>query len=208
MNDINRRVDSTLLSFADDTHISCAVRVSEDVHHLQNDLGTVYAWVNDSNMQFNEEKFEVLRYGTNQDIKDNTELYMERGMQITPNAHVKCLGIHSSDDATFQHLIMQSVKRARGMVSWVLRTFSSREVQVMLTLWKALIEPILDYCSQLWLPQKCRDIQKLEAVQRNYTRYIRGMKDLNYWNCLEALGLYSQQRRRERYRAVYTWKII
>ncbi|XP_076058674.1 uncharacterized protein LOC143035694 [Oratosquilla oratoria] len=150
---------------------------SEDVHHLQNDLDTVYAWANDSNMQFNEEKFEVFRYGTNY-----------------------------GNDATFQHHIMQTVKRAREMASWVLKTFSSRKVQVMLTLWKALIQPILDYCSQLWSPHKRRDIQNLEAVQRNYTRkHIRGMKDLNSWDRLEALCLYSQQRRRERYRAIYTW---
>ncbi|XP_076044744.1 uncharacterized protein LOC143027351 [Oratosquilla oratoria] len=196
------------MSFADDTHISRAVLESEDVHHLQNYLDTVYAWANDCNMQFNEEKFEVLRYGTNQGIKDNTEVHMERGMKITPKAHVKCLGIYLGDDATFQHHIMQIMKRARGMASWVLRTFSSREVQVMLTLWKALIQPILDYCSQLWSPHKRGDIQKLEAVQRNYTRHIRGMKDLNYWDRLEVLGLYSQQRRRERFRAIYTWKIL
>ncbi|XP_076053580.1 uncharacterized protein LOC143032597 [Oratosquilla oratoria] len=149
-----------------------------------------------------------MRYGTNQGIKDNTELHTERGIKITPKTHVKCLGIHLSDDTTFQHHITQSVKRARGMASWVLMTFSSREVQVMLTLWKAFIQPILDHCSQLWSPHKRGDIQKFEAVQRNYIRHIKGMKDLNYWDRLGALGLYSQQRRRERYRAIYTWKIL
>ncbi|XP_076028751.1 uncharacterized protein LOC143017764 [Oratosquilla oratoria] len=73
-----------------------------DVYHLQDDLNTVYAWANDSDMQFNEEKCEVLRYGTNQGIKDNTELHTDRGIKITPKTHVKCLGIHLSDDATFQ----------------------------------------------------------------------------------------------------------
>ncbi|XP_076067684.1 uncharacterized protein LOC143040475 [Oratosquilla oratoria] len=145
-----------------------------------------------SETKFNEEKFEVLRYCTNQGIKDNTELHTERGMKITPKAHVKCLGIHLGDDATFQHHITQTVKRARGLASWVLRTFSSREVQVMFTFWKAPIQPILDYCSQLWSPHKRGDTQKLEAVQRNYTKHIRGMKDLNCWDRLEALGFYGR----------------
>ena len=78
----------------------------------------------------------------------------------------------------------------------------------MLTLWKALVQPILDYCSQLWSPHKKSDIQRLEAVQRSFTKQIRGLGDLDYWDRLKALGLYSQQRRRERYRAIYTWKIL
>ena len=52
------------------------------------------------------------------------------------------------------------------------------------------------------------DIEALESVQRSYTRQTRGMKELSYWERLQRLGLYSQQRRRERYAIIYTWKII
>ena len=34
------------------------------------------------------------------------------------------------------------------------------------------------------------------------------MKDLNYWERLRSLKMYSQQRRFERYRILYTWKIM
>ena len=34
------------------------------------------------------------------------------------------------------------------------------------------------------------------------------LKCLNYWERLQSLHLYSQERRMERYRAVYTWKIL
>ncbi|XP_076066688.1 uncharacterized protein LOC143040028 [Oratosquilla oratoria] len=94
------------------------------------------------------------------------------------------------------------------MASWVLRTFSSREPQVMLTLWRALVQPTLDYCSQLWSPHEKGEIQRLEAVQRSFTRQIQGMRELNYWDRLKELNLFSQQRRRDRYRAIYLWKIL
>ncbi|KAK3878543.1 hypothetical protein Pcinc_016842 [Petrolisthes cinctipes] len=45
-------------------------------------------------------------------------------------------------------------------------------------------------------------------VQRSFTRQIRGMRDLSYWDRLMELGLYSQQRRRDRYRVIYKWKIL
>jgi hypothetical protein len=34
------------------------------------------------------------------------------------------------------------------------------------------------------------------------------MEKLNYWERLRRLGLYSLQRKRERYAILYTWKII
>ncbi|KAG0714231.1 Death-associated protein kinase 2 [Chionoecetes opilio] len=132
----------------------------------------------------------------------------ENGHDISPQPHVKCLGVHPSEDGTFKHHISVTVKKAREMAGWVLRTFTSREPEVMLTLWKSLIQPHLDYCSQLWSPHQTGAIQRLEAVQRQFTRRIWGMKGLNYWERLQRLGLYSQQRRRDRYRAIYIWKIL
>ena len=48
----------------------------------------------------------------------------------------------------------------------------------------------------------------LESVQQNFTRWISGLKDLNYWDRLQHLDLMSLQRRRERYIIIHTWKII
>ena len=45
---------------------------------------------------------------------------------------------------------------------------------------EALIQPVLDYCSQLWSPHQAGDIQQLEAVQRAFTRKITGMGSYDY----------------------------
>ncbi|KAG0719064.1 hypothetical protein GWK47_051268 [Chionoecetes opilio] len=108
----------------------------------------------------------------------------------------------------FQHQIEETIKKARRIAGWILRTFYSREEECMMTLWRALVRPILDYCSQLWSPHKAMDIQALESVQRSFTRQIRGMKELSYRERLKRLGQYSQQRRRERYSTIYIWKIL
>ena len=42
---------------------------------------------------------------------------------------------------------------------------------------------------------------------RNFTSKIDGCKDLNYWERLHQLKLYSQERRRERYQLIFLWKI-
>ena len=78
----------------------------------------------------------------------------------------------------------------------------------MLALWKQLILCDLDYCSQLWNPSKTGDIQALELLQRSYLHCISGMQGLNYWKQLGELKLYSLERRRERYIAIYIWCIV
>ena len=209
MGDIGQRMeDSTLSSFADDTSVSRAITSAADVTHLQQDLNLVYDWATRNNMQFNKDKFELLRHGVAQDIKEETKIMTEGGREITPRQHVKCLGVFLSEDCSFQHHIAETVKKAKGMAAWILRTFATREPEVMLTLWRALVQPILDYCSQLWSPHKRGDIQRLEDVQRSFTRQVNGMRDTSYWGRLQKLGLYSQQRRRDRYRAIYIWKVL
>ena len=78
----------------------------------------------------------------------------------------------------------------------------------MITLWKSLILPVLEYGSQLWCPSKRKDIESIEALQRTFTSRIADMQELSYWERLQYLQLYSLQRRRERYLIIYLWKII
>ena len=71
----------------------------------------------------------------------------------------------------------------------------------MLNLWKALVIPILDYCSQLWSPWTETDIRNIESVQRKLTHSTSEVRHLNYWKPC------SLERRRERYMITYYWKI-
>lgn len=113
-----------------------------------------------------------------------------------------------STDLTFSHHINETTKTARKLTGWILRTFQTREKDCMMSLWKSLVLPRLEYCCQLWSPHKVGDIVKLEAAQRTFTNKIEGLQPYNYWERLQQLGLYSLQRRRERYSIIYVWKIL
>jgi hypothetical protein len=75
-------------------------------------------------------------------------------------------------------------------------------------MWTTLVQGHLDYCSQLYFPCKSSDMGKLEDLQRIYSRKIPEVSSLNYWERLQKLKMYSQERRVERYRAIYIWKIL
>ena len=109
---------------------------------------------------------------------------------------------------SFNDQIDNLIDKGKQISSWILRTFISRNQSELLTLWKSLVLPVIEYCSILWSPTKIHDIQRLEHLQWSFLKKIRKNQKLNYWECLLQYQLYSLQRRRERYMIIYIWKIF
>ena len=63
----------------------------------------------------------------------------------------------------------------------------------------------MDYASQVWSLVSQTELNKLESIQRTFSSRTEGMEDLNYWQRLTKMNL---QRRHERYKVIYLWKII
>ena len=95
------------------------------------------------------------------------------------------------------------------MSGWTMRTFQSRERGPMSTIWNSLIRPHLDYCSPLWSPRPSnfQEIDLLEETYRSFTRQIEGMDGLDYAQRLKELKRSSIQRRHERFKIIYLYKI-
>ncbi len=114
-----------------------------------------------------------------------------------------------SNDCRFDNHISKVIESSKSMMAWILRSFSTRKQEHMLLLWKTYVLPKLEYCSVLWCPLKAGLIKKMDSLQWSFLRKIKMDKSSNnYWQVLWTLNLYSTQRRRERYRIIYVWKII
>ena len=209
INDINDNVQNAFLSsFADDTRMGMAIKNPTDVKCLQDDLDRVYAWANDNNMMLNSSKFELLKYGNDKLLKDAQNYTSSTGHPIDHSDSVKDLGVMMSVDCNFTSHIDYVVSKVNKMVSWALRNFQCRSKVFILTIWKSILLPHLDYCSQLWSPFRVCDINRLELVQKCFLKKMSCYGDSSYWEILKNLGLYSLQRRRERYRIIYMWSIL
>ena len=119
------------------------------------------------------------------------------------------LGVQVGTDLMFSAQVDRAVAAGSRMAGWVLQTFQHRGRRVMLTLLPSLVQPRLDYCSQLWSPSNQGSINRLEAVQQSFVSRIWDpvLDQLDYWGKLKLLRLYSQERRRERYMVCFLWKI-
>jgi ribonuclease P/MRP protein subunit RPP40 len=64
ISDINKDVKhSSLGLFADGTRVWKHVSSEQDSKSLQQDLGAVYNWAKENNMEFNSDKFECISFG-------------------------------------------------------------------------------------------------------------------------------------------------
>jgi hypothetical protein len=209
LGDIDRDVAQAYVSsFADDTRAAMGISSVEDTQALQDDLNSIYKWSDDNNMKYNSKKFECIRYGPENELITSTHYTSDDGSPIMEVNHLKDLGITMSNDGTFSSHIRNITESAKMQCGWILRTFRTRDRVPMMTLWKSLIRSKLEYCCQLWCPSRKGDTQALEQVQRNFLRKISGMQQLTYWEQLQALSVYSLERRRERYLIMYVWRIM
>jgi len=57
---------------------------------------------------------------------------------------------------------------------------------------KSLIRPTLEYCSVVWSPALKKDIYRLEAVQRRFTKRLTVLRNIQYCDRLYNLSQFGQ----------------
>ena len=191
----------------DDTRVKRPIKSPvADCPALQTDLQSIYDWAEEVNMEFNGDKFELIRFwpGGNKPVG---QYLSSDSSPIEEKAIIKDLGIKLSNDLCFTPHIENTIAGANRIVGMLLRTFRRRTTPLMVTLWKTLVQPKLDYCSQLWSPSDQLTIGKLESLMRAFTAKVDSCTNMNYWERLQLLKMNSQERRRERYQIIFLWKV-
>ena len=219
LNDIEKCfVSSKLACFADDTRLSKSISIASDCKYLQEDLLKVAVWSRENNMHLHDEKFVFMNFNVRHFkfllqylpfYDENFQYFTESGLTLTPAKTVKDLGITFSENLNWSVHVADLAKRAKKQAGWTLSVFCDRSPLVMLTLYKANIRSLLEYCCPLWVGLTSTDSLVLEGIQRSFTNRITCPPSVtNYWERLKFLNLISLQRRRERYAILHMWKVL
>ena len=215
MDMISNARNSKPLTFADDTKLIKAICTMLCKILLEEDLSSIIQWSIANNMLLHEDKFVVINYCLNSSLllrnlpftAETRQYLTTEGNIMECSPYTRDLGVYVSNDCSWTYHISLIASDAHKMAGWVLGAFRDRSTTTMLTLYKSLIRSKVEYCCPLWNPSKIKDIQTLENVQKEFTKRISGLKEIDYWERLKRLKLLSLQRRRERYSIIQVWKI-
>ncbi|CAM4501029.1 unnamed protein product [Lepidochelys kempii] len=174
--DFGAKSGSVLIKFADDTKLGGIANLEKDRDILQEDLDDLVNWSNSNRMKFNSEKCKVMHLGINN--KNFSYKLGTHKLEVTEEK--KNLGALVDHRMTMSCQCDVAMRKASAVLGCIRRGISSRDKEVLVPLYKALVRPHLEYCVQFWSSMFKKDEFKLEQVQRRSTRMIRGMENLSY----------------------------
>uniref|UniRef100_A0A8C3FZL9 Reverse transcriptase domain-containing protein n=1 Tax=Chrysemys picta bellii TaxID=8478 RepID=A0A8C3FZL9_CHRPI len=202
--DLGTKCRSGLIKFVDDTKLGGIAKSEKDRDILQGELDDLVNWSNSNRMKFNSEKCKVMHLG----INNKNFSYKLGTHRLEVMEEEKDLGILVDHRMAMSRQCDVAVKKANAVLGCIWRGISSRDKEVLVPLYKALVRPHLEYCVQFWSPMFKKDEIKLERVQRRATRMIRGMENLSYERRLEELGLFTLTKRSLRGDMIALFKYI
>ena len=204
INDLDNGIASKILKFADDTKMLAKVGCDREIQQLREDLSKLVKWSEDWQMKFNVDKCKVMNFGS----KNSDAKYVMNDKILGSVSEEKDLGIIVCNNLKVSKQCVTASKKANQILGMIGRTFSCKNKSIILKLYKSLVRPHLDYCSQVWRPHLVKDKECLEKVQRRATRMIEECKGLNYEDRLKLTRLTTLETRRLRADMIEVYRIL
>jgi len=82
------------------------------------------------------------------------------------------------------------------------------KTDILLSLYKSLVRPHLEYCIPAWSPHYVKDKELIERIQHRFTRMFPELRKLPYLRRLDYLKLWTLEERRARADLIKVYKII
>ena len=205
INDLPDSIESECKIFADDTKI---YNNPDKADTLQEDLNKLQNWSQEWQLGFNVSKCKALHIG----LKNPNLTYKMKNNNISQEVMVceeeKDLGVTFDKKLNFSTHIDKAINTAKRVLSMSKRAFKYLDKDSIITIYKALIRPHLEYGNIIWSPIFKKHSIAIEKIQRQMTKRIPGLKEKAYETRLKILNLPSLKHRRRRGDLIETYKIL
>ena len=208
VNDLPNAVSSSsVFLFADDLKMYHPIQDPCDQQELQSDISKVQKWTEDSLLELHPEKCVTMTVHTRGHQAHQQTYTLGQAQPLKKVEKEKDIGVTVDSQLKFQEHLQEKINKANRLLGVIWRTFEYKDEEIMVSLYKSLIRPHLEYANQAWAPHLRKDIESLESVQRRATRMIPGMKDLDYHERLQHLNLPTLAYRRLRGEMIELYKM-
>lgn len=170
VNDFGKDLGVGCLLFADDAKLFLEITSDQDVYQLQSSLRLVEEWCLGNSMNLNTSKCMVMTFTRSQlpqvhnyylgnELLHRVERTKDLGVIMTPTLHP---GEH----------IHYICRKANSTLGFIFRFTRGLSTVSLVTLFKALVRPLLEYNSPVWSPYQDGLISALEGVQVRFIRVV------------------------------------
>lgn len=210
MNDSTRELSCTSSLYADDVKICRIVRDELDNQQLQTDLSLFEGWCNTNCFQLNPSKCFVVSFSNKLETYHPSYNICS---QPIPFVHdFRDLGVTFDAKMRFDVHIDGLVKKAFRTLGFLIRTSRSfRRIETIVYLYNTLVRSQLEYCTIVWSPFYKIYINRIEKIQRFFTRFVFrkfNIPYIGYNRRLSILGMDSLAFRRLITDGVYLYKLM
>ena len=209
INDIDEVIkNASIIKYADD--IRLFLKFSRNTNSncgpelLQADLHGIEMWCKTWLLKLNTSKCNCIYFG----LKNSSHTYLLNNIPLPSVSSERDLGVLLTADLKPSLQCLQVANRANKILGCIRLSFKYLDASTLIVLYKALVLPVLEYCTVAWCPFFVKDIETLEKVQRRMTRMLPGLRHLPYEVRLKALGLMTLHTRRIKHDLIFVFKLL
>jgi hypothetical protein len=157
--------------FADDMKISRRIDSIEDSYLMQSDLDRIGHWCYENKMALNASKCQHICFTKKRKVIDTK--YVIDDVRIATMPQVRDLGIILDSKLSFVPHFDYIINKAAKILGFVKRNtkdFRCKETKILL--FKTMVRSILEFGSVIWNPYYTLHSQRIESLQRSFTRHL------------------------------------
>ena len=194
--------------FADDAKIYTVIDdVNFNSSQLQHSLDLVVSWADHWQLKLSPTKCSVMRLNPKR-TAIVAPTYTVGGYSLPVTTQCSDLGVSYDEHLGYTSHVSRIVKKAAGRARCILKCFTSRDSLLLTRAFCTFVRPLLEYSSIIWNPYYKNAINKIEAVQRSFTKAIGNLSSFQYNERLQYLNLDSLQCRRVKADLIMCYKIL
>ena len=192
--------------FADDMKIYLEIGDDSELPAFQNSINQIADWASIWQLKLSLDKCQHLHIGLSRSIV-LPHFYLHTNL-LTSCTSCRDLGVIVDSRLSFVEYINSIVAKADLRASQILRCFLGRDPFILIKAFNVYVRPLVEYCSPVWSPTAIGSINKIESVQRWFTKRIKGLSHLTYDERLSELNIERLELRRLRADLLMCFKIV
>ena len=200
--------DVSMKLFADDTKLYFKFKDVAECSVLQCSLDSFADWSDQWQLKVAPSKSCVLTVGSNREAL-NYELHSDL-LKVVDS--YRDLGVKIDSDLSFRTHINEITSTAYRIINLLFCVFTVANTTAYIRAYTSYVRPILEFNSPVWSPHYVGLIDKIEGVQRNFTKRVmlrcNAVDPPHYLARLDILGLDSLELRRIKADLVLLYQIV